>query len=78
MQQNFTPELLVKHLYNETNANETQLVENALEQNEAIRQEFKDIESAKLALDEADGHEPSKSIIDNILAFSKKTATETV
>ncbi len=78
MQEISTPELLVKHLYNETNADEASVVSNAFKNQPAIQQEFANLQTAKDALDGTDGHEPSKSVIDTILAFSKNTTAELV
>ncbi len=78
MQQNSTPELLVKHLYNETNATEAKSVQNSMESNPSLQQEFKSLQEAKYRLDETDGDEPGKSAISNILAYSKEMSAETV
>jgi len=78
MQQISTPELLVKHLYNETDVNEYNLAENVLENDTNLQQEFAKMQETKNALDDADGNEPSQSVINNILDFSKRTATELV
>ena len=78
MQQNFTSELLVKHLYHETNAIETKMVENALKSDKTAQQEFEQMQAAKYALNDNDGDEPNTSVINNILNYSKSTATELV
>lgn len=78
MQQISTSELLVKHLYNETNADEASVVNNAIENQPVIQQDFVDLQIAKDALDGTDGHEPKPSVIDNIIAYSKNTAPELV
>lgn len=71
MQQIFTSELLVKHLYNETTDSEAAAIENALANDANLQQEFKQLRATKNALDE-DGEAPSTSTIEKILAFSKE------
>jgi hypothetical protein len=78
MQQISTSELLVKHLYNETTIEEATIVNKLLKDDSTIQEEFKQIQAAKYALDETDGYEPNKSVIDKILTYSKKSATELV
>lgn len=78
MQQISTSELLIKHLYNETTIEEASIVNKLLKDESAIQEEFLKIQAAKYALDEADGYEPSTSVVDKILDYSKKTATELV
>ena len=72
MQQTFTPELLVKHLYNETTPSEASAINHALANDMNLQQEFKQLQETKNALDEADGEAPDTSVIQKILAFSKK------
>ena len=72
MQQNSTSQLLVKHLYNETSASEASAVNNALANDATLGQEFKKLQETKSALDETDGEAPDASVIQKILAFSKK------
>lgn len=78
MQKNSTPELLVKHLYNETTNSEAILVNDALKNNIDLQEEFKQMQATKYALDDTDGNEPNKSVIENILNYSKKTTPEMV
>jgi hypothetical protein len=72
MQQTFTPELLVKHLYNETTPSEASAINHALANDTNLQQEFKQLQETKNALDEADGEAPGAYVIQKILAFSKK------
>lgn len=76
MQKNSTPELLVKHLYNETNVSESELVKISLKNDNMLQEEYTQMQATKFALDDADGSEPNKSVIENILNYSKKSATE--
>lgn len=72
MQQTFTPELLVKHLYNETTPSEASAINHALANDANLQQEFRQLQETKIALDEADGELPGTSVVQRILAFSKK------
>ncbi len=72
MQPNSTPELLVKHLYNETNTQEANSVKDALANDVNAEQEFSQLQAVKQALDETDGETPSVSVIQKILSFSKE------
>jgi|GEM_PF-5840259 hypothetical protein len=71
MQQIFTPELLLKFLYSETNESESKLVRDALEKNEDWNTEFQQLQTVKYALDEQDGDTPPASVVNRILAYSK-------
>ena len=78
MQQTFTPELLVKHLYNETTEQESISVKEALANDETLQQEYSLLQKAKYALDETGGETPGSSVIESILTFSKeRELTET-
>lgn len=72
MQQISTPELLVKHLYNETDKEESTILQNALEQDSETAQTFKQMQEVKNALDEAGDETPGENVIRNILEFSKQ------
>ncbi|MCC6583027.1 MAG: hypothetical protein IT271_04945 [Chitinophagales bacterium] len=72
MQQISTPELLIKHLYNETNATETGVVDAALAADATLHDEYAQLQETKYALDEADGQAPGASVIEKIMAFSKE------
>lgn len=72
MQQISTSELLIKHLYNETNAAEADVVDVALAADVNLQQEYTQLQEAKYALDEADGQAPGSAVIEKIMAFSKE------
>jgi hypothetical protein len=72
MQQISTPELLIKHLYNETNTAEAGVVDAALAADVNLQQEYAQFQETKYALDEADGKAPGSSVIEKIMAFSKE------
>lgn len=78
MQRNSTPQLLIKHLYNETTASEASAVFHALQQDELLQQEYARLQEAKFALDDAGGDDPGFSTIRNILRYSEKYQMETV
>ncbi|MDB5226054.1 MAG: hypothetical protein JWN78_247 [Bacteroidota bacterium] len=77
MQTDFTPNILIKHLYNETNITEAASVRNALENDVSLQEEFNKLKEAKQALDE-NGGEPSPTTIQNILDFSRQHQLEMV
>lgn len=77
MQATFTPQLLIKHLYNETTATEGSAVFSALEENEAVQEEFAQLLEAKQALDDAGGDDPGRACIRNILRYSGAQQLET-
>lgn len=72
MQLIFTPELLVKYLYNETTETETAIVKETFANDVNLQQEFKQLQASKYALDESDGGAPGTSVVQKILAFSKR------
>ncbi len=76
MQQNSTPELLVKHLYDETNVSESELVKVSLNNDNLLQEEYSQMQASKYALDDSGGNEPRKSVIENILNYAKKSARE--
>ena len=53
MQQNSTNELLVKHLYNETNSEQITAINQALAEDALLQEEFNQLKETKYALDEA-------------------------
>ena len=78
MQQNSTNELLVKHLYNETNSQQVAILNQALAEDALLQEEFNKLKETKYALDEAGDELPSASVIEKIKAFSKsQELTET-
>lgn len=72
MQTDFTPEILVKHLYNETSLLEAQAIRNALVQDETLQEKFKELQTAKTLLDENGGDEPDAETIKSILSYAKR------
>jgi hypothetical protein len=78
MEKDFTPQLLIKHLYNETTEPEKTAVEAALLANAELKNEFEQLQEAKYALDEAGGESPCAMSIHNILQYSKEYHMETV
>lgn len=78
MQQDFTPNILTKHLYNETNITEAALVRNALEFDVSLQEEFSKLKEAKQALDEDGRERPSRAVIRHILDYSRQHQLETV
>ncbi len=75
MQQNFTREILVKHLYNETNETEANAVEAALKNDSSLQQEFAQLRHVKNKIDEDAGDSPSNDSIQKILNYSKQQKT---
>ena len=78
MQQNFTREILVKHLYNETNETEANAVEAALKNDSSLQQEFAQLRHVKNKIDEDGGDSPSNDSIQKILNYSKQKQTAEV
>ena len=78
MQQLFTPELLIRHLYHETTASEARTIDLALRNNPSLREEFRLLKEAKYKLDESEEDEPGKSTIQQILAYSKQSEMQSV
>ncbi|MFN8283012.1 MAG: hypothetical protein U0U67_07335 [Chitinophagales bacterium] len=72
MQQNFTRETLVKHLYKETNESEATAIENALKNDSSLEQEFAQLRHVKNKIDEDGGDSPSNDSIQKILNYSKQ------
>lgn len=77
MQQISTPELLVKHLYSETDAEETVILQNSLENDAKIAESYKQLQEVKNALDEAGGESPANSVIQHILEYSTQQELST-
>lgn len=72
MQQISTPELLVKHLYHETDAEEATLLQHELEHNAEAAQSYVAMQEVKGMLDDDSGETPGASVINKILEFSKE------
>ena len=78
MQRDFTPNILTKHLYNETNITEAASIRIALETDVSLQEEFNQLKEAKHALDENGGERPSRAAIRKILDYSRQQQLETV
>lgn len=66
---------LVKSLYNETSLSEERLLNNLLSFDIELQEEYNMLKEAKIALPKA-LFNPSNSSLDNILKYSRSTATE--
>ncbi len=78
MQQIFTPELLIQHLYNETSPEEAKAIDRALRNHPALQEEFSRLKEAKYQLDESEGDGPGKSVLQKILAYSRQSEMQAV
>jgi hypothetical protein len=78
MQQISTPELLVKHLYNETNKSEADALQQELNSNPETAQLYTKLQDAKNALEENDGEMPSVNVVEKILAYSNANTLEEI
>jgi hypothetical protein len=78
MEPDFTPQLLIKHLYNETTESEKTAIEHALQHNALLMQEFEQLRETKYALDEAGGESPCAMTLHNIMEYSKEQQMESV
>lgn len=72
---NFTPEDLLRYLYNETSPTQTAEIKAALESDWSLREKFEVITSAQKRL-EALKMSPSQQTIDSILAYAEKAIGE--
>ncbi|MBK7308181.1 MAG: hypothetical protein IPI88_14935 [Chitinophagaceae bacterium] len=72
---NFTPEDLLRYLYNETSPAQTAQIKAALETDWSLREKFEVITSAQSRL-EALKMSPSQQTIDNILSYAEKAVAE--
>jgi hypothetical protein len=73
--QNFTPEDLLRYLYNETSPRKTAEIKEALEKDYSLREKLEVITSAQKRL-EALTLSPRKKTIENILNYAEKGITE--
>ena len=71
MRRRFTTTDLVKDIYEETNYMEHMFVESELQKNTEMEEDYAEMQKAKQFLDSA-RLKPSKSVLKNILAYSKK------
>jgi hypothetical protein len=68
---------LVRSLYNETTASENQILNQDLAQNAELKAEYKMLREGKDALPNV-LFNPSESVLDRILAYSRATAPQEV
>ncbi len=78
MQQNFTREILVKYLYNETTELENQYIEDAVKNDHSLQQELEQLSQIKNSLDQDGGSSPSSECIGNIIDYAKLSLQEEV
>lgn len=73
MRHTSTQDMLVKKLYNETSAQENELLQEEMNTNWELKEEFEAMKEVKEKLD-AERYTPSKTSIQIILEHSRKTA----
>lgn len=76
MTHNYTPELLIKYVYGETDIADRLELEYALENNALLRAQYLDILNSYRNVPKV-AFSPKKSTLDNILNYSKSTSLET-
>lgn len=74
MKQNFTLNLLVKYIYKETTAAEKLYIEEALNADFALYEEYEALYEAYIGLPKVK-FSPSPDAISNILSYSKQTSS---
>jgi hypothetical protein len=72
---NFTPEDLLRYVYNETSIKQTAEIKNALEKDWTLKEQYEAIVSGQNRL-EALKLSPRKKTIENILNYAEKSITE--
>ncbi len=75
MTQSFTPELLIKYLYQETSASETLAVNDALHNDPDLLAEYEDLQRTAQYLPKVK-FQPSAKALQNILRYSNRAAAE--
>ena len=75
MTHNYTPELLIKYVYGETDIADRIELEYALENNAPLRAQYLDILNSYRNIPKV-AFSPNKSTLDNILNYSKSTSLE--
>lgn len=78
MKQISTPELLVKHLYLETDSDERRQIGQQLTDDSEVADMFAQLSEAKQALDEDGGELPGTPMMENILRYSKNSFAATI
>ena len=76
MTHNYTPELLIKYVYGETDIADRLELEYALENNAPLRAQYLDILNSYRNVPKV-AFSPKKSTLENILNYSKSTSLET-
>jgi hypothetical protein len=71
----FTPEDLVRYLYNETSPETTAAIEAALLEDWTLREKFEVLKSSAQTLDKA-LESPRTEVILNVLNYARETATQ--
>ena len=72
MTHNYTPNMLVKYIYSETDLFETLEIENAIENDQMLKESYLTLKNGYNKLPKAQ-FSPSQAAIDNILFFSRNT-----
>ncbi len=75
MKQKFTPNHLIRYIYNETTAAESMAIEDAMDSDWNLYEAYEELLSGYLELPKA-GFRPSPSSIRNILKYSAQSAVE--
>ncbi len=75
MTHNYTPELLIKYVYGETDIADRFELEDALENNAPLRAQYLDIHNSYRNLPKV-AFSPKKSTLDNILNYSNTKSLE--
>ena len=70
MTHDYTPNMLVKYIYSETDIFETLEIENAIENDQMLKESYLTLKNGYRELPKAQ-FSPAQSSIDNILLFSK-------
>ncbi len=73
MQQKFTPNHLIQYLYKETNTCDTLAIEETIDEDVSLREEFESLSQAYRQLPKVK-FSPSDQAIRNILRYSEHTA----
>ena len=75
MEQSYTQENLIQFIYREDSITEHFEIENEIENNQSLKASYKEMKTAVSALPRAQ-FSPSKSVIENILNYSRTTSLE--
>jgi len=72
MQQNSTLDLLIKHLYQETDTDENAIVQQLLASDTKLQEQYQQLCATKNAIDEHGGDGPNDTIIQQVLSYSQQ------